>query len=310
MEIKPEARLRYCTDAPFTWRRPGVVAFGDDPPIIVEHVSAQDLMWLTALTGMRTGTDLAAEGTSPTQHRLLEAAIQGGAIEDLTQASDTWRLLPIEQRARLSGDLAAYRHAYRSSLQAHAAMEARLQLRVEVQGDGPLRDALLEILQHCDVNVHTSNPDVVLLSSLRHPDALPMDLMYDHGLIRSPHLPVHVFGNRGVVGPLVIPEVTACTTCWHLRQRDRDPSWALRAAQFSGFKPAIWPLDRPLMYAVIAQAILLLHTWCANPDASHLWANQIRTLWLPDGSMDTEELVKHPECGCARSPLSGSEQQA
>jgi bacteriocin biosynthesis cyclodehydratase domain-containing protein len=310
MNIRPDARLRYCPDAPITWRQPGVVGFGDDPHVIVRDVTANDLNWLTGLTGMHTGSDLLRQSTSPAQRRLLDAALQTGSIEDLAEASDSWRTLPTDQRARMSRDLAAYRHTYRSSTRAHEAMDARLRLRIGVHGQGPVHDAFITMLQHNDVLIDDQDPDVIILTSLRHPEALALDLMHDHELTRAPHIPVQVFGNRGVIGPLVVPEKTACTTCWHLRHRDCDPSWTLRAAQYAGFTPAIWPMDHIMVHAVIAHTVLLLHTWRANPDSPHLWANQIRTLWLPDGSMDIERIVRHPECGCSRSPLSASSEEA
>jgi bacteriocin biosynthesis cyclodehydratase domain-containing protein len=310
MNIHPGARLRYCPDAPITWRKPGVVGFGDDPQVIVHDVTARDLLWLTGLTGMRTGSDLMEQATSAIQRRLLDAAICTGSVEDLAETRDSWRMLPAEQRARLSGDLAAYRHTYRSSSKALDAMDARLQLRVNIHGHGQLHDAFVHVLHGSDVTITNRNPDVIILTSLRHPDALATDVMYDHTINRTPHIPVQVFGNRGVIGPLVIPEQTACTTCWHLRQRDCDPGWTLRAAQFAGFSPAIWPMDQFLVHAVVAHTVLMLHAWRANLDAPHLWANHIRTLWLPDGSIDIDRIVRHPECGCARSPLSGRSEEA
>ena len=56
--------------------------------------------------------------------------------------------------------------------------------------------------------------------------------------------------------------------------------------------------------ALAAHAFLLVHTHIANPNAPHLWANQIRTVWLPNGSIDVESVRAHPACGCTDAPLS------
>jgi len=304
MTYSPRSRFRFCLDAPVTWRKPGVVSFGDDPHIVVSHVTAAELMWLTGLTGMLTWAELEPQVTTSGKRRLFDAAIHTGTLEDLEDAGSTWRLLPTEQRTQLSADLAAYRHTYRSSARAHEAMEARLQLRIGVMGSGPLRDLTDSALALWGISVIEREPDITIIAAQRHPAALPIDLMEGHVLARVPHLPVHVYANKGVVGPLVIPGTTACTTCIHLRHRDQDPHHVLQAAQRVALTPSPWPMDRVHAMAVIAQAVLTIHTWRANPQAEHLWANQRKVIWLPDGSMETEHLVPHPECGCFRSPLS------
>jgi bacteriocin biosynthesis cyclodehydratase domain-containing protein len=304
MDVSPTSRFRFCPDAPVTWREPGVVSFGEDPHIRVSDVTAAELTWLTGLTGMLTWAELEPYVRSPGQRRLFDAAIHTGTIEDLEDAGAAWRMLPTDQRTSLSADLAAYRHTYRSSARAHAAMDARLQMTINIMGSGPLRDMANSALDLWGISVVGHEPDITLIAAQRHPDALPIDLMHDHAVARTPHLPVHVYANKGVIGPLVIPGVTACTTCVHLRSRDRDPHHVLQAAQRVALTPSPWPMDRIHAMAVIAQAILILHTWRANPQAPHLWANQRKIIWLPDGSVETERLVPHPECGCFRSPLS------
>ena len=295
---------RFCSDVPLTWQRPGVVSLGTDPEVVVEGICSADLRWLTELRGTRTGADLRADLALPSRRRLFDAAVATGAVENWSDASDAWRMLPTEYRATLDGELAAYRHMYKSGGRAHRAMAERLTCRVGIVGEGPIFDELMTTAQQHGITPVERQPDVVMLAPLRHPDALPADSFLEQGAMRGPHLLVRAFGHRGVIGPFVVPGRSACATCWHLHQRDRDQTWSLRAAQLTGFRPAVWPLDRMLAQALAAHAFLLVHTQIANPHAQHLWANQIRTIWLPNGSIDVESVRAHPACGCTDAPLS------
>ena len=295
---------RFCSDVPMIWHRPSVVGLGSDPEVIVDGVCAADLRWLIELQGTRTVANLRADFAVPSRRRLFEAALAAGAVESCSDASDAWRMLPTEWRAALDGDLAAYRHTYKSGHRAHGAMAERLTQRIGIVGEGPVFDALMTTAQQHGITPVERQPDVVILAPLRHPDALPAGSFLEQGAMRGPHLLVRAFGRRGVLGPFVVPGRSACATCWHLHQRDRDQTWSLRAAQLTGFRPAVWPLDRMLAQALAAHAFLLVHTQICNPNAPHLWANQIRTVWLPNGSIDVEPVGAHPACGCTDAPLS------
>jgi hypothetical protein len=48
------------------------------------------------------------------------------------------------------------------------------------------------------------------------------------------HLVARVEGNRGVIGPLVLPGVTSCLRCADLHRTDRDPAWPAMAVQLAG----------------------------------------------------------------------------
>lgn len=305
MLLHHEVESRYCPDVPLIWHRPGVVGLGTDPHIIVSDVRAEDLRWLMDLGAAAAGAACSTEPNTPGQLRLLAAARAAGALEHHSDASDAWRMLPIDARARMDGELAAYRHTYRSSERAHTAMAARITLRISLRGQGRLHDACVAAARATELQIDDDDPDVVLLTSMRHPDALPIAATDERGIMQVPHLPVAIFGNRGVIGPMVDPGETACTMCWHLRQQDRDPQWSLQAAQLAGFTPPIWPGDRVMCAALAAHALLTVLTWRAHPRERHLWANRITTIWLPNGSVDVSTVVPHPACGCIETPLSG-----
>jgi ThiF family len=77
-----------------------------------------------------------------------------------------------------------------------------------------------------------------------------------------PHLYTGVLEGVGLVGPLVLPGLTACGECLGLRLCDRDPAWPRMLAQLrSGRQPAVPACDIALATAVagLAAAHVLAH---------------------------------------------------
>lgn len=70
------------------------------------------------------------------------------------------------------------------------------------------------------------------------------------------HLPIELAGDRVLVGPVVVPGVTACLACRQAHRTDADPQWPLVAAQLIGRERV--PTDAGLILeaAVLAGRIL------------------------------------------------------
>jgi bacteriocin biosynthesis cyclodehydratase domain-containing protein len=315
IDLDDSCRLQYCTDQPLLWRAPGTVQFGDrDHRLVVERISADDVRWLTGLNGLRVWTDVRGELTAnhPGRRRLLTAAIAAGAIDDVGQVPDAWRLLPPEQRIARTGDLVTTRHTYRDPARSRTAMQRRLELRIAVTGTGVLYRAFREIAQSSGVHCGKSDGDITVFAGGFHPDAI-----IEHSAVREawvqnrPHLSITAFGDRGVIGPLVEPGRTSCLTCHHLHMRDADPAWPLLAAQRAGLAHNLqtWPIDTAHAYLIAAHAVLLIRTWHENPNLPHLWSQLALCVWLPDGSVDALARPLHPNCGCTWSPLSADPTQ-
>lgn len=70
------------------------------------------------------------------------------------------------------------------------------------------------------------------------------------------HLPIELAGDRVVVGPLVVPGVTACLACRQAHRVDADPHWPFIAAQLLGRERT--PTDPGLILEAAVLAARLL----------------------------------------------------
>lgn len=105
------------------------------------------------------------------------------------------------------------------------------------------------------------------------------------------HLPVVVGGAGIVVGPLVVPGVTACVTCLHLARRDADHAWPLLALQLlSAGAPAPSP---EVVHESAAALVRLLGEAHAAEGRS--------ILLTAEGERQERVHRPHGECGC-RAP--------
>ncbi|MFC7304962.1 ThiF family adenylyltransferase [Streptomyces monticola] len=84
------------------------------------------------------------------------------------------------------------------------------------------------------------------------PDPCPAEPFMVSG---TPHLYAGVVEGTGVVGPLVLPGVSACARCLDLGRSERDPAWPRMLAQWrSGRAPAVQACDLALATAVAGLA--------------------------------------------------------
>lgn len=70
------------------------------------------------------------------------------------------------------------------------------------------------------------------------------------------HLPIELGGDRVIVGPLVVPGITACLACSHTHRTDRDAHWPLVAAQLLGRQRTTTDTGLVLEAAVLAARLL------------------------------------------------------
>lgn len=110
------------------------------------------------------------------------------------------------------------------------------------------------------------------------------------------HLSVVVREASVLVGPLVVPGRTACLRCADLHRADRDPAWAVLAAQLagSGRGPSGEETSMAAVAAALAAAQVLAHL-DGRPGAVLDASLEIR---LPDLVPGRVSRPVHPDCGC------------
>jgi len=95
------------------------------------------------------------------------------------------------------------------------------------------------------------------------------------------HLPIVLAGDSIVVGPLVVPGLTACLTCLHTHRIDADPQWPLIAVQLIGRQRVA--TDAALVLEAAVLAARLLRSEPAAPPAATLSVTlssaHVRRVW-------------------------------
>ena len=119
----------------------------------------------------------------------------------------------------------------------------------------------------------------------------------------TPYILVRLTEGRGVVGPLVVPGVTACLRCIDAHHADVDSSWPLLVRQYAAAASADRrdgvpePLDPALATLAVAWAARDLVTFAAGGRPA-TWSATI-TLDATLSSMEARPWPRHPECGCS-----------
>ena len=111
-----------------------------------------------------------------------------------------------------------------------------------------------------------------------------------------PHLVATVRGEVGVVGPMVVPGVTACLRCADLHRRDADPAWPGLAAQLTATDPPPSGATVTCLVTVATAALQVL----AYVDGSAAPATLGATVELrpPDLRPRLRSWRPHPACEC------------
>ncbi|SOB82195.1 bacteriocin biosynthesis cyclodehydratase domain-containing protein [Streptomyces sp. 1331.2] len=119
-----------------------------------------------------------------------------------------------------------------------------------------------------------------------------------------PHLYVGVVEEFGVIGPLVIPGMSACGHCLVLRREDEDAAWPRVLAQLAhgGSGQARTPAcDTALATAIAGLAALQVQVYLdgGRPPSVDGWCE----VSARDGMPRRLRLRGHPDCGCLWQPL-------
>lgn len=298
-ELAGLVRPRWREDVPALWRDTSTIQLGDD--VIVARVGRAQIEWMTRLDGLRTTEQIEDELVLPVPEaqRLVRAMRAAGALEDAARIPDSIRWSAQEDRDDAARRFGALLRSTRDLDAAYLAMAARDLVRVVILGDrllaAEVRDGLeAGGLRSC---ADQRQATVAVLADSHHPD---VPAHFDHDLQDLPHVHLGVFGERAVVGPLVVPGLTSCLRCAHLHRRDADAAWPLLAVQWAQVVPALAcpPIDPLLVRLAVAHALLLVRTWAEFPTAPDRWANRALDLRLPEGHATWMDRPPHPLCGC------------
>jgi bacteriocin biosynthesis cyclodehydratase domain-containing protein len=144
--------------------------------------------------------------------------------------------------------------------------------------------------------------DAAVVAGVGEPSREVVDVLVQRG---TPHLLVRLVEGDVLLGPFVVPGVTACLRCVDAFATDEDPSWPLLVEQYAGSSArdrcdgATEPVD-PLL-AEIAGA------WAARDIATYLSGHRPAT-WSATVRLDPmlrdlrrTDWLRHPECGCTWS---------
>ncbi|MFI9327365.1 ThiF family adenylyltransferase [Kitasatospora sp. NPDC052868] len=149
-------------------------------------------------------------------------------------------------------------------------------------------------------------PDLVVLAPRDGSGAFAGGTYAARELLRAgvPHLYVGVVEEIGVVGPLVVPGVSACGHCLVLTREDEDAAWPRLLAQLADEGPgrARTPAcDTALATAVAGLAALHVQLYLdgLRPPSVDGWCE----ISAGDGMSRRLRLKGHPDCGCLWQPL-------
>jgi hypothetical protein len=145
------------------------------------------------------------------------------------------------------------------------------------------------------------SPDLVVLTQPMRP---PVVEALTPEARRTPHLCLSVRGAIAIVGPLVVPGITACLNCIHLHRCDRDPAWPALAAQL-----ATNPSERTICesaLAAAASALAALQVLCHLDGGRPESTSASLELAAPGGVIRRRSWLPHPRCGCDRLGLAAA----
>ncbi|MEV0623850.1 hypothetical protein AB0I81_61765 [Nonomuraea sp. NPDC050404] len=129
---------------------------------------------------------------------------------------------------------------------------------------------------------------------------IPLDMLLVNELLdlRIPHLLVSAFEGHGTVGPLVLPEDTACLHCLDLTRRDLDANWPIVTARLGGYPPGEIACDAALSSLVAAAAAG--HALAFLDGRKPVVTNGTMEV-TPDWRWRRRPWSTHPQCRCMRN---------
>ena len=269
----------------------GELQIGVDPPWLLADPTGAWCRLLTRMDGRNTVGEIVADTDPPLRRRfatVLSSLVNAGLVEVLDAA-------PV--RSRRGGH------------------------RIRLVGAGPVAVAVADrLLQNGIERVYlcetadperaeafqTARPDRVRLvrhwrkpESPRLPltlvvaDTLEPDRLVTADLLRhdAAHLVVRPRLGGALVGPLVVPGVTACLHCCDLTRRDADPDWP---AVLAGLQLDHATYTAPATDWTVAMTVVQVLGFLAG----HRTETYGATLELAGFAMAWRRWPAHPECGC------------
>jgi hypothetical protein len=116
---------------------------------------------------------------------------------------------------------------------------------------------------------------------------------------RVPHLAVAAGEAIGVVGPMVVPQRTACLLCMDYVRAGNDSAWPLILAQLGRRRPDPPACDAVLAAAVAAQSAAQALIAIDHNPLSSAAINGTLELVLPDWKWRRRTWAPHPACPCS-----------
>mgnify|MGYP000181463093 CR=1 FL=1 len=248
------------------WRSPTCVQVGVPDPLVVHEIT-------------------------PAQEHLL-VALRAGVSS-----------IAFDAIARMQGisatECAQFLSVFRPSLQ----QDARLRLRVGVDGSGTAADWIAHALgEHCEVRAVFGappkwHPDLVVLvdSFAISPARAGVWLSRD-----IPHLGVTLSDQSVRVGPLVLPGETACLMCAELARADADPAWRAILSQLH---------DRPAgveSRLVSMEVGTVVARWVQAFGRNELEKGEVLRLDGATGLWTADVLEPWSQCSCLALPENGT----
>jgi hypothetical protein len=136
-------------------------------------------------------------------------------------------------------------------------------------------------------------PDLVVLAQDSPIDDERRDALHARG---CPHLQLRLGPGFGVVGPLVVPGLTACLRCTDLHRLDRDPAWTSLAVQLAVPRRTTAACEVALATTVTGIAALQALSFLDGEDPATI--DGTLELYLPAWQVRRRSWPAHPNCPC------------
>jgi hypothetical protein len=136
-------------------------------------------------------------------------------------------------------------------------------------------------------------PDLVVLAQDGPVDDERREALHARG---CPHLQLRFGPGFGVVGPLVVPGLTACLRCTDLHRLDRDPAWTSLAVQLAVARRATAACEVALATTVTGIAALQALSFLDGEDPATI--DGTLELHTPAWQVRRRTWPAHPDCRC------------
>lgn len=175
---------------------------------------------------------------------------------------------------------------------ARSRLAARAAARVGLVVDDPWRLALARLLASTGLAVAGADEPAAVHLVLGGAGSSLDELVRAD----SPHLLVTAWCGRIVVGPFVVPGVTACARCVEAHHSERDPGHATIVEQLREDPDGLPPVDPLLMQLALAWAVHDVVRFVEG-ELPATWSSTVAVDSGP--RLETSTWPRHPACGCS-----------